>query len=646
MYGGYAGRILHVNLSTRVIEIQSTGDYLPQGIGGRGIAVLIALESIRRGMTPWDPAAPLIIMTGPLTGTMAPFSGRTTVCGLAPQGHPHEWYTRSSFGGHFGPELKYAGFDGIVLTGRASEPVYLEIENERVTLRPASDLWGLGLIESQRRLIDRLGSAWRIFAIGPAGENLSRIAVAATETESASGQGGFGAVMGSKMLKAIAVRGTGALRIADPERFETVCRWVREEAHGSHGWPHTPRLDPEHVRKYGQRFQACTQGCTIRCFDARYYRHVPSRLCPGKRLAGQIDCIAGLFPGIPGTFYDWKLGFEAGFEVSQIANDEGLNHWEILVGLMPWLRKLSQTGELTHIDGILIDLDSQQFWVDLFRAMSRRTSETASILAEGTVRACERLGIGREALDELYPCWGYAGHWDGHGDHINRIFFPFWIVSAIQWAVDTRDPISSGHGYVQNLMGWCLENSPVHGIPWEDIIRIGTKVYGSPSSVDPAGGYEGKAFPAYWHGHRSVMKDSLPVDDQVFPRVFSKKTPDFFARAGDLEGPQFEHALFVSATGIPWSETDFDHFCARTIHLERELLIRLFDRSRQDDETLIPYLQKPENRINPYIGHPMSLDPLHFRDVLTEYYELRGWDPATGHPTPRTRELFRLPGPT
>lgn len=642
-FGGYCGQILRVDLSHGTTEIQSTDDYLPEGIGGRGIAALIAWQMICRGMSPWDPRSPLILMTGPLTGTMAPFSGRTTLCGLAPQGYPHEWYTRSSFGGHFGPELKYAGFDGIVITGRADKPVYLKIENDRVSIESARDLWGLGLIESQRQLIGSLGPSWRIFAIGPAGENLSRIAIAATETESASGQGGFGAVMGAKQLKAIAVKGTRSISIADPTRFETICKWIREEAHGSHGWPHTPRLDPDHVKKYGQKFQACTQSCTIRCFDARYYQRVPSKLCPGKHLAGQIDCIAGLFPGVPGSFYDWDLGFEAGFEISQIANDEGINHWEILVGLMPWLRKLKTTGELTHIDDMEIDLNSQLFWVNLFRAMSRRSSEMAAILAEGTVRASNQLGIGSEALREFYPCWGYAGHWDGHGDHINRIFFPFWIVSAIQWAVDSRDPISSGHGYVQNMMGWCREHSPVHGIDWDYILEIGERLYGTKDSVSPTSGYEGKAFPAFWHGNRSVMKDSLPLDDQVFPRIFSKYTPDHFARAGDLLGTQFEHALFTAATGISWSEAEFEHYSARTIHVERQLLNRLFDRSRQDDETIIPYLETPENLVNPYIGERMKLDSARFRDVLTEYYRLRGWDPVSGLPTQETIDHFKLP---
>jgi aldehyde:ferredoxin oxidoreductase len=641
-YGGYVGSVLRVDLSDPALEVDQTGRYLPQGIGGRGIAAQVAWEEIPRGTGAFDPANRLILMTGPLTGTMAPFSGRTTLCGLSAQGFPREWYTRSSFGGHWGPQLKHSGFDGIVIHGQAKAPILLKIDNGRASLEDARDLWGLGIHETQQRLGATLGKGWRIFAIGPAGENLVRVAVAATETESASGQGGFGAVMGYKRLKAIAVRGDQPIPIADPPRFETLCAQIREEVHGSHGWPHTPRLDPERVAKYGQRFQACTQGCTVRCFDARYYTRVPSYFCKGKRLAGQVDCIAQLFPGAPGTFYDWNIGFEAGFELCQIANDEGLNHWELLVGTFPWLRYLLRDGQLKHVDGIPIDLDDPRFWAHVMRSISRRQGAIGGALAEGTMRAALQLGIGGERVAQLFPAWGYAGHWDGHGDHINRIFFPFWIVSALQWAVDTRDPISSGHGYVQNIMGWCKEHSPVHGIDWERIIAITERIYGSPLSADPRSGYQAKAFPAYWHGHRSVMKDSLPVDDQVFPRIFSKHTEDNVARAGELLGTEFEYHLLRAATGIEWTPGEFEDACARILHLERLFHIRNHDRSRSDDETSIPYFEAVENLVNPFVGHPVGIDPQKFRQVLDEYYGLRGWNPHTGHPTAQTLARFGL----
>ncbi len=621
---GYAGALLRVDLARRTWEVQPTADYLPLWFGGRAMAARIAWDMIPPGTGAFSPENPLMIITGPLTGTAAPFSGRTTVCGLSPQGHPVEWYTRSSFGGHWGPVLKHAGFDGLVITGRADRPVWLRIDRGCCSLKDAGDLWGLGIYETQKRLMD--GPGWRVLAIGPAGENRSRIAIIATETESAAGQGGFGAVMGSKNLKAVAVRGDRPVPVADPERFRKVCDLVRAEAHGSHGWPHEPRLDPDRVRMFGQKFQACTQGCAVRCYDARFYTSVPAVLNPGKYLSGQMDCVAGLFPGMEDSFYDWKLGFPAGFEVGQIANDQGLNHWEILIGMAPWLRSLGNSGELAEVDGVPVDLDSPEFWKHLLMGISLGEGRIRGALAQGTVRASQSLGIGAEEMKSLFPAWGYAGHWDGHGDRINYVFFPYWVVSALQWAVDTRDPISSAHGYAQNIMGWSRICSPRHGLSWERIMEVSARVYGTPRAADPAGAYEAKAVAAAWHGNRSVMKDSLTVGDQVFPRIYSNRTEDNYARAGDMEGPDFERHMFNALTGNSWSAGDMDRAVSGVLSLERRLLIRNFLRSREDDESVIPYFSRPENLMNPFIGKPVGLDGERFREELSRLYALRGWD--------------------
>jgi aldehyde:ferredoxin oxidoreductase len=624
------GKLAWVDLSDGRTEVTETGAYLPDYIGGRGIAARIAWDHLPPGTGPFDEQNPVIIMTGPLTGTSAPFSGRTTLCSLAPQGWPQNWYTRSSFGGHWGPALKYAGYDGIVIRGIAEKPVYLYIDGSILGIRDATSLWGKGIYETQQILMDKYGKHTRVFAIGPAGENLCRISVIATETESASGQGGFGAVLGAKNLKAIVVRGLEPIRIAEPEAFADFCRKVADEAHGSHGWPYTRPLDPELVCKYGQRYQACTQQCHAKCWDARYYTGVPGRVFD-KKYSGQVDCIAGLFPGIAETFYNWKLGFEGGFEAGKFANDFGLNHWEILVGLIPWLRKCAGEGLFSDLDGVPFNLDDPHFWHAFMRKIAFREG-MGEALSEGGLRAAGLLGFGREWIDDFYCAWGYAGHWDGHGDKINYIYFPFWLVSAILWATDTRDPISSTHGYVQNVMGWSKSCSPEAGLEWEEIIAVGEKAYGSPHATSPTSGYRDKAWPAIWHQHRSVLKDALPLDDQIFPRIFSKKTADHFARIGDIEGPSFEYHLFRLATGAALSEEAFLHAAERILNLERCLQVRNFGRRRGDDEGVIPYFSKPETRVNPFIKKKVGMDGGKFRKMMDEYYERRGWDPATGIP--------------
>jgi len=627
---GWTGKILRVDLGGEIVE-EETAKYTPDFIGGRGFAAKIAWDEIPPGVTPFDPRNPLMFFTGPLTGTMAPFSGRTTVSSLSPQAHPHEWFTRAGMGGHWGPELKYAGYDGLVVTGKAERPVYLWIHDEKVAVREANDLWGLGTYETQQRLMARHGKDVKIVTIGQAGENLSRIAVINTETEAAAGQGGFGAVMGSKNLKAIAVRGTGGVRVARPEEFLERCTLITEEARYPNCWPRQPKLNPQMVAKYGQRFWACTQQCTARCRLSRYYTKVPSVVGEGVH-SGQLHCVSPLFRGIKEGFYNWDLGFEAGFEVSRFANDYGLNHWDILLGLIPWLMACKEAGLLEHLDGLPIDLDDPHFWLALLKKMAYREG-IGDALAGGGRRAAALLGLGEEFSDPVYAAWGYAGHWDGHGDHVNHIIFPFWLVTGLQWAMDSRDPLSSGHGYTALVMGWSPIRVPEDGLTWEEIMAVGEKVYGTTQATDPRSGYEAKAIPAVWHGHRSVLKDSLTVDDTIFPRTASKTTADHVARAGGMEGPTFEYHLFTSATGLEMSLEEFDWAAERIFNLERAVLVRNHGRSRETDETVISYLEREENWVNPFLGERQSLDRQKFLRLMDEYYELRGWDRGSGRPT-------------
>jgi len=628
--GGWTGRILRVDLSTGRIKEDETRRYVPDYIGGRGIAARIAWEELPPGTGALDPHNVLMFFTGPLTGTTAPFSGRTTVSALGPQGFPREWFTRSNMGGHWGPELKYAGYDGIVFSGAADSPVYLWVHDGRAELRDASHLWGLGTYATQNRLLAEHGSRVRIATIGPAGENLSRIAVIQTETESAAGQGGLGAVMGAKKLKAVVVGGTMPVEIAHRDEFLRKTLAIQREFHTP-----TPSgrglgsLDPEKVAKYGERFHACSQQCIARC--ACFYTKVPAPLS-GSTLSGQYHCVAALFEGFRGTFYDWNVGFEAGFELSKIANDYGINHWDLLIGVAPWLKLCRERGLLTELDGQPIDLDSPPFWAEFMRKIAYREG-AGDLFAEGGWRAINTLGVGLDIAARLFPAWGYAGHWDGHGDHANRVVFPYWLVSALQWAVDVRDPIASGHCYAQNCMRWSPFLAKDKGLTWEEIACAGAKVYGHPAATDPRSGYEGKAWPGVYHGHRSMLKDSATVDDWVFPRIFSTRTPDRLARAEGMEGPSFEWHMIRAATGAYEDEAELDLACERAFNLERAIAVRNHGRCRQDDETIIPYFETLENEPNPLIGERQKLDRQRFLGLLDEYYTLRGWDVTTGVPT-------------
>jgi len=634
------GKILWVNLTDGTTHTLSTADYGPAYIGGRGIAARIAWDAIPPGVGALDPENLFMVFTGPLSGTTAPFSGRTSISGLSPQGWPHEWFSRSNLGGHWGPSLKYAGYDGLVVEGKADSPVTLWIADDagnktpRVELLDAAHLWGKGVMDAQQALMGELGSDIRILTIGQAGERLSRIATVATETSSAAGQGGFGAVMGSKNLKAIAVRGSGPVYVAQPELFLARCKAIAEEARTGSRFANT-ELDPEHVTGFKQRWQACTQQCGMRCGTVcRFYGEVRGP-ATGEVLAGQFHCVSNFFPGIPDSFYDWNLGFEGGFEARHLSDNYGLNQWDLLLGIVPWLRLCGPPprgpGLVGEVNGRAIDFDDPTFWAHLFRTIAYREG-MGDALAEGGRRAPGILGYGEELAEPLYTAWGSAGHWDGHGDRGNRIVYPFWLVPAVQWAVDVRDPFSSAHGYTALTMHW----SPFlndEGLPWDTIKAVGQRIYGTEKAVDPMSDYEAKEIPAVWHGHRSVMKDSVTVDDNIFPMILSTNSEDGLARAGDMLGPDFEYHLFTSATGAGLTREEFELACERVFNLERAIQVRNFARQRSDDETVIPQFEHEEWWENPLIGEKKRLDRAKFLPLLEKYYRLRGWDLAQGRPT-------------
>ena len=213
----YAGKILRVDLSRRRWQVENLNFNLAlQYLGSRGLASRILFEEINPAVDPLSPDNKLIFATGPLTGTVAPTGGRYTV---VTKGALTNAIAASNSGGYFGPELKYAGYDLLILEGRADKPVYLWLCDDQLEIRDASHLWGTTVSVCEDRLRNEMDAQAVIASIGPAGENLVRFACVINDKYRAAGRSGVGAVMGSKNLKAIAVRGHGSLTVADPKEF-------------------------------------------------------------------------------------------------------------------------------------------------------------------------------------------------------------------------------------------------------------------------------------------------------------------------------------------------------------------------------------------------------------------------------------------
>ncbi|KON29788.1 aldehyde:ferredoxin oxidoreductase [miscellaneous Crenarchaeota group-15 archaeon DG-45] len=228
MSGGYVGKFLRIDLgSGRIKDEKIPEETLRNFIGGRGLGVKILYDELRTGIDPLLPENKIVILTGPVTGTPAPESGRWCSVTKSPlTGTIHD----SQSGGDFGPYLKFAGVDGVIFEGASEKPVFLWIEDGDAELRDASHLWGKDVFATTDGII-KGDKKTRVACIGPAGEKLVRFANIMNEKHRAAGRGGHGAVLGSKKVKAIAVRGDTRPPIADEDALKAVNKRVIEKIH-------------------------------------------------------------------------------------------------------------------------------------------------------------------------------------------------------------------------------------------------------------------------------------------------------------------------------------------------------------------------------------------------------------------------------
>jgi len=214
---GYGGKILRVNLSNDKISTEPLSDKLIKGyIGGRGFAARILYDELKPGIDPLGPDNKVVVASGPLSGLFLPAGGKLTFASKSPATNS---YGDSNVGGHLAAEIKYAGYDVIIIEGASSKPVYLYINNDKIEIRDAKSYWGKGSITTEEMMKKELGREFEIATIGPAGENKVKFACVSHDFGRQAGRTGIGAVMGSKNLKAIAVRGTKSLKVHNPERL-------------------------------------------------------------------------------------------------------------------------------------------------------------------------------------------------------------------------------------------------------------------------------------------------------------------------------------------------------------------------------------------------------------------------------------------
>jgi aldehyde:ferredoxin oxidoreductase len=210
---GYGGRILRVNLTKGTISKEPTpADVARDFIGGRGFGIYFLHKEVPKGADPLGPDNKLIISSGPISGMMVPGGGK---CDWTTKAPLTGGYASASMGGHFTAEMRYAGLDSIILEGISSKPVYLFIDDDKIELRDAADLWGKGTFAIEKQFKEKLGEEFQVAVIGAGGENMVPYACINHDYGRQAGRGGVGAVMGSKRLKAIVLHGTKSIPVAD-----------------------------------------------------------------------------------------------------------------------------------------------------------------------------------------------------------------------------------------------------------------------------------------------------------------------------------------------------------------------------------------------------------------------------------------------
>ncbi len=613
---GWAGKILKVDLSERKITAVETADYAERFIGGMGIGEKLYWDKARAGMPADDPQSPLLFMTGPLAATPAPSAPRLVICGKSPALYP-EIFNSASLAGSFTAELKRAGYDGIMVTGRASQPLYLTISNEAAELKDAAHLWGCTNSTTRQLLREMWGEKTRCLTIGPGAESASRIGTIATDG-GGNGSRGFGSLMGSKQLKAIAVSGSKKIAVADPDKISAIRNQVREmRGEGFFNLYGTPLSLPGVQVVKQVHCQGCPQGCW------RTLHRSPS----GEE--GVRKCQTPLFYSFWSNKYP-ETSTEVSFRAASLVDDYSLCVIEMTF-LLLWLEKCFKQGVLSDSNTGLPQnkLGSLEFFEMMLRMMCSGEG-FGKILAQGVARAAEAVGGGAKTLAATDRPLPYGP----------KVFIP----SALLYAVEPRPPITELHEVCHPLTKWGIwyvSKGERSYVSTAVLRKIADKFWGSEAAVDFST-YDGKALAAKIIQERQYSKECLVLCDFAFPLFDDAASQD---HVGD---PLLESRLLSAVTGEDYDEARLHRAGERVFNLNRAIHLRDGRRGRSDD--CLPETQfiEREERIadvfgihNPELYLPgagdevisrkgKALDRAQFEKLLDEYYRLRGWDEATG----------------
>lgn len=683
--GGYAGRILSIDLSERSITALPTAKY--EGwVGGHGMGSALFFERVKdKTIDGFHPENLLTLMASPLSGTLVPSgSARTEVQGIGVQSWPMGWFTRSNFGGRFAAMLKYAGWDGIMIQGKADSQVWIDIRDQDVKIRDCEPLklWGTTTWECQQIIWEAVAGSgaykdWyhinqkkptpdlhattqrpAVLAVGPAGENLSRMACLIHDAGNAAGQGGFGAVFGAKGLKAVSVLGTGSIKVHDPKALLASRIWLKKNysfdladlklRHFTFGF----QSPPSPMTLYGKgrpriahRPQACV-GCTAGC-RGRY----------SDGMGNEAICFNSLF-------YLFGKDLETQRRAADLINQYGLNAAEMFSGEI-YLKSLHTEGVLGAGMAIDCPLEFDQYGnlayaEQLIKAISYRSDGKGQphvfgdVLAEGFVRAAEAWGRLSGEQSDLkngrlpFPHWGLPRH------KLER--------SQIDWAYGTIFGDRDINEHCFDLLrafptAYKRRNIPLP--PAQAVVKIITDkmlpFQGDLKMLDFSAEnmYSDHIIKLVtWHRYYTrFWKQSAQLCDFRWPDFLNLYRPDRSGATG-LAEPRFfkdvtgKHISYLKGINLGKRIWNLDHAIWTLQGRHRDMVVfadYLYTQPGATWDGWPEYMPGIRDGQWDYVetsGRHFSRQK--FENFKTRFYQFQGWDPATGWPTRPTLESIGL----
>lgn len=612
----FFGKILKINLTEQKIRKERLPKkFFETYLGGRGIGAKILLEEVDQNTDPLSPENVLIVSTGTLAGTFAPASARLTITSKSPETNI---YCKSSVGGHFSPELKFAGYCAIVVSGASQKPVYINIKDDSVEIRDADHIWGKDIRETNKILKKELEDEnINILSIGPAGENLVKYSGIVSNIYRQAARGGMGTIMGFKKLKAIAVRGTNSVKVANPEEFKKIAlrsrelvkedqdRFYRYFFFGANrglvganeaGFNPTKNFQTTYMKDAYK-----TGGEYIReRYITREYGCGSCVLCCGQ----SYEVNEGPYAGTHSEGPEWEAGSSFGARIfnndpefllkaNEFCNINGLD-LSSATTMIAFAMECYEKGLLTKkdTDGLPLEWGNTDVVLELLRKIVKREG-IGNLLSKSIKEISEKIGKGSEK---------YAIHIKGLG--LTSVDLRSTIPYALAFAVNPR-----GGDHLHTEIICQFGATPEH-------VEIANRISESPKGADRFS-FEGKAKMVKYHEEICCASDCLGV---CFMHTLSshRVSPEILAE------------LFETATGIPMNVQKLRHACERIINIERMFNVR--EGLTKEDDTL-PRRFFDAVPSGPAKGHKIPEEE--FNKLLQEYYELHGWD-SNGIPKKET----------